>query len=382
MVNVDIYHNILWSNYKAVVFSELYLISVDKININFYQIAEYEENKVLLSKVDYSFHEYPYKLLFKGGLYSIPKYKLIKKLVLNIIKSKSELIILPGYHSIEYWFMLLFGLLLRKKIGVFCDSTKNDRRFNIIKWLFKSIFFNLCSVIFCYGDRSKNYIESFKVNKTKIVNRCQTAALPKNYSIKKIQEQRKLLKDDNFNFLFVGRLAVEKNLIFLIDSIKILTNKNKNFHLKIVGSGPLQNELIKHVNKLNLEYFISFEGSKTHSELMGIYLTSDCLVLPSLSEPWGLVANEALSYGCPLILSDKCGCVPELLQDNNLVGYKFNPNDVNDLVDKMTKAIHFFKRNEELVNYCLERIKPYTPKSASMSMFDGILKTLKNNINE
>ncbi|MFY0104327.1 glycosyltransferase, partial [Acinetobacter baumannii] len=61
------------------------------------------------------------------------------------------------------------------------------------------------------------------------------------------------------------------------------------------------------------------------------------LILPSLREPWGLVVNEALAFGCPVVVSDLCGCVPELVLPR-VSGVVFDPHDVPGLAARLVEV--------------------------------------------
>ena len=67
-------------------------------------------------------------------------------------------------------------------------------------------------------------------------------------------------------------------------------------------------------------------------------------MLPSTFEPWGLVVNEALAAGLPVLVSEACGCVPELVDTKN--GYVFNPNKQDELVTGLNKLRN--SANEDL----------------------------------
>jgi glycosyltransferase involved in cell wall biosynthesis len=67
-----------------------------------------------------------------------------------------------------------------------------------------------------------------------------------------------------------------------------------------------------------------------------VYGLADALVLPSLSEPWGLVVNESLAAGTPVIVSQRCGCVPELVREP-AAGFAFDPSDAAALARLMDR---------------------------------------------
>lgn len=134
-------------------------------------------------------------------------------------------------------------------------------------------------------------------------------------------------KSEIKNFIYVGRLAQEKNLFTLIHAFNNLPELN----LTIVGFGPIEAEL-KEISKSN----INFRGAVDNSKLHFVYREHDVLILPSLSEPWGLVVEEALNNGLPVIVSDRVGCVDEIVK-HNFNGLVFSLNDSSGLSEALNK---------------------------------------------
>ena len=73
------------------------------------------------------------------------------------------------------------------------------------------------------------------------------------------------------------------------------------------------------------------EGLKSSTDLLPYFAFAKCLVLPSRREPWGLVVNEAMAAGLPVIVSRQCGCAENLVTPNN--GFLFSPDDQKTLTD-------------------------------------------------
>jgi glycosyltransferase involved in cell wall biosynthesis len=130
------------------------------------------------------------------------------------------------------------------------------------------------------------------------------------------------------SFVFVGRLIPEKNLGLLVEAF----NELPNHKLTIVGSGPLEKDLRK-AAKEN----IAFRAHVPNREIGSIYLDHDFLILPSLAEPWGLVVEEALLHGLPVIVSRNVGCHPELVMEEE-TGLTFDPNSKDDLTYAIQRA--------------------------------------------
>jgi 1,2-diacylglycerol 3-alpha-glucosyltransferase len=131
-------------------------------------------------------------------------------------------------------------------------------------------------------------------------------------------------------FLFVGRLAPEKNLPRLLQAYRTYRLENpQGCHLVVVGDGPTREELRVLTSQLGLTD-IKWVPFQQLDELSAYYALAECLILPSVREPWGLVVNEAMASGLPVLVSSRCGCVPELVQPGEN-GFVFDPFDVQEI---------------------------------------------------
>jgi len=128
--------------------------------------------------------------------------------------------------------------------------------------------------------------------------------------------------------LYVGRFAAEKNLENLLRAVAACGAGN-SFVLALVGDGPERFRIARLITKLGLRNVFQF-GFQAQSELPKFYGIADALVLASSYEPWGLVANEAMASGLPILLSKNAGCAPDLLEEGEN-GFAFDPADVNSI---------------------------------------------------
>jgi glycosyltransferase involved in cell wall biosynthesis len=96
-------------------------------------------------------------------------------------------------------------------------------------------------------------------------------------------------------------------------------------------------------------------------------------VLPSHSEPWGLVINESLSYGCPVVVSSACGCVPNLVLDG-VTGYSFEVGNADALHKALVAVMQLSVDREKVARNCLEVISNYTPERSATQLLDGCLR--------
>lgn len=116
--------------------------------------------------------------------------------------------------------------------------------------------------------------------------------------------------------LFVGRLVAFKRVHDLVEAVANLS-KQRPVRLVIAGSGPLESAIVDH-GKAHGRSPIML-GFQNQSQLPGVYACANVLALPSTGqETWGLVANEALASGVPVVVSEAAGCAPDLSVDGRV----------------------------------------------------------------
>ena len=379
---VRIYHNNLWARYKGVIFSKIFESSGRSgISTSFVQVAETSLTRKDLGGTDRSYHRYPYKLLFAGPGDLVPSYKLIASLTADLVKNPSDLAILPGYHRPEYWAMLIICMVLRRRRAVFCDSTALDHRRDSWKEQAKAFFFRRCDGFFCYGARSGEYIAGYGIDRRKIYEGCQAAALPHDYDASAIRAHYEGNSSSAApcKFVYVGRLSAEKGLYDLLEAFCRIRKQSPEATLALVGSGSIEEDLRRRARALGIESAVTLLGTKTPNEIGRLLMSSSAMVLPSHQEPWGLVVNEALSFGCPVVVSDICGCVPELVIDG-VTGYSFRAGDVHALAEAMSNAQRLSENRAAVALGCLDVIEKFTPGLAASRILQGcatILRTQK-----
>lgn len=377
--SVRIYHNNLWARYKGAIFSEVFANSErNGVSTFFVQVGETSVDRKGLGGADRSYHRYPYKLLFQGSYDQVPSYKLILSLSSDLIRNPSDLVVLPGYHRPEYWVMLLICMVRRRRRAVFCDSTAFDRKKSPWKERAKAMFFRRCDGFFCYGSRSKQYVASYGIDPRKIYDGCQSAALAHGYEAAAIRAHyaaNLFPADGAFRFLYIGRLAEEKGLFDLLDAFARVRHQLPAASLDIVGSGELEQDLRQRAGQLGIGSAVTLLGTKTPQDIGQLLMNSAAMILPSLREPWGLVVNEALSFGCPVVVSDICGCVPELVIEG-ITGYSFPAGDVGALAEAMLNAQRLSDDRAAVAIRCLDVVAKFTPEQAAAQILRGCVSIL------
>lgn len=151
------------------------------------------------------------------------------------------------------------------------------------------------------------------------------------------------LVNKGLRYIYVGRLIDVKNVRLLIEEF----NRN-NKPLSIVGTGELENEL-RACAKGN----ITFMGFIANEKLGKVYQAHDVFILPSKYEPWGLVVEEAIYWGIPVIVSDKVGSSIDIVK-NLGTGCIFHSDDINSLhqsIERIEKNYTKYKIAVDNVNF-------------------------------
>jgi glycosyltransferase involved in cell wall biosynthesis len=134
-----------------------------------------------------------------------------------------------------------------------------------------------------------------------------------------------------------SRFVQKKNLFFLLDAFdRHRRNASDAWDLVIVGEGPLRDAIANHVSKLGLTSHVHLLGRKSYDELPEIYGLARAFVLPSLTDEWGLVVNEAMAAGLPVLVSKGAGCHEDLVEDG-VNGHVFDPSDAAQLEGLLLK---------------------------------------------
>jgi glycosyltransferase involved in cell wall biosynthesis len=379
-MRILIVHNQLWAHYKAIVFNELQkIISTKKGGeLLVVQIASIEKSRIELGDIDTSFHQYPYHLIHDGILEDISLKQRVLG-ILNQIKSfKPDIVNLTGYYDIASWIVLFYCKLKGIKTILSNESTEGDHSRNNIKELCKSLIIRQFDGFFNFGTLSKNYLLTLGAKAEKmLVNRncVDNELLKKNYSesILSRPDRQSALNLSKNNFIFVGRLIEFKNLFFLLECFSEAQKQSeKDWGLIILGDGEQKVSLQNFVKEQNIKN-VSFQNGVSWQEVPEYLALSDVFVLPSYSEPWGLVVNEAMACGMPVLVSEKCGCAIDLVQ-NGKNGFTFSTYDKNQLTSLLLKFMNNELDSLKMGESSEQIIKDYSPQNVAKEMYEGFLK--------
>ena len=171
-------------------------------------------------------------------------------------------------------------------------------------------------------------------------------------------------------FLFVGRLILEKNVAGLLQAYKRyrrLAGLNA-WSLVIVGHGPEEPSLRRQAEEAG---GVHFTGLRQLYELPQYYGRAGCFVLPSISEPWGLVVNEAMASRLPVLVSGRCGCALDLVEEG-VNGFLFDPFDCDSIADVLLKVSSSDFPTKEFGEASARKIQEYSVEKFARRVADHL----------
>jgi glycosyltransferase involved in cell wall biosynthesis len=277
---------------------------------------------------------------------------------------RPEIVACTGWADPEYHVALSLCHRMGIPAIVMSDSTRADERRLWWKESLKGFLVRGFSAAIAAGSRSRDYLVRLGMPNEAVFEPCDvvdnmhfesprvgggltnSASAPGNY------------------FLCVSRYLPKKNLIRLVDAFASY-RKTRGAHawdLVILGSGELKGQLEAAIKVSGTADHVHLPGFVQYDDLPSYYSGAGALVLPSLSDQWGLAVNEAMASGIPVIVSDACGCAPDLVAGGEC-GFTFNPTDTEALAGLLARvSVLAREERERMGSSGRRRIAGYSPK--------------------
>jgi len=186
----------------------------------------------------------------------------------------------------------------------------------------------------------------------------------RNPSISNIQDPRSKKRDTVF--LFAGKFIPKKRVSDLLEAAARVPEAR----VILVGDGPLRERLEARANQPDLKGRVEFAGFKNQKELPTYLAEADCLVLPSDgTETWGLIVNEGMACGLPAIVSNACGCCPDLIEEGK-TGYSFPVGETHALAERMRAFV--VDRERDWRSAVRAKITNYTMEKATAGLLQAL----------
>jgi glycosyltransferase involved in cell wall biosynthesis len=163
-------------------------------------------------------------------------------------------------------------------------------------------------------------------------------------------------------FLSINRFIPKKNLSFLISAYAQYREiaGNSTWDLVLCGDGELRSDIERQIQELNLQIRTHLPGFLQQNDLLPYFAHARCFIHASIQEQWGLVVNEAMAAGLPVLVSDRCGCFEDLVIDG-VNGFGFDPENQEQLTNLMLKMSSGEVDLDAMGQAALDHIQKYSP---------------------
>ena len=174
-------------------------------------------------------------------------------------------------------------------------------------------------------------------------------------------------------FLAINRFVHKKNLPFLLsayaDYRKLVGDQS--WDLVLCGDGELRVQLEQQITNQTIQDYVHLPGFLQQQELLPYFAHASCFIHASVQEQWGLVVNEAMASGLPVLVSNRCGCYEDLIIEG-VNGFGFDPENVQQLTDLMLKISSEKIDLQTMGNAALEHIQQFSPDYFAQGLIQAV----------
>lgn len=308
----------------------------------------------------------------------LKKYNLLlnQKVAVALRNANPDVIICGGYNYLASWQALRWAKHNRVPFLLWSESTANDNRagHRVVESL-KKKFFDKCDGCIVPGTSAGEYGRRMNVDPERIFVAPNAVdnhlfASRADHARRASPRMRAELNLPAQYFIFAGRLVKSKGVFELWEAYGSLNEDLRSqFGLVFAGDGPLRPEL-ESIAKSISPGTIRFAGFLQRDELACYYGLANCLVFPTHSDPWGLVVNEAMACGLPVICGQTAGCAADLVKTN---GRLIDSRNVDQLVHAMQEIASDADLRRRMSRESLKIIQNYSPEICASGMAQAAL---------
>jgi glycosyltransferase involved in cell wall biosynthesis len=298
---------------------------------------------------------------------------------------KPQAVVVPGWSSAEALSALAWCAETRTPAIMMSESTAWDEvRSGWKEWI-KQRLVGICSAGLAGGTAHENYLVQLGLEKKRIfkgydiVDNDYFATRVAEISKRKAEISRQYGLPENY-FLASARFVEKKNLPRLLAAYaryRALAGKSEIWNLVLLGDGPLREILQAQLATLNLRDHVRLPGFIQYDDLPAYFGLAGAFVHASTTEQWGLVVNEAMASGLPVLVSDRCGCAMDLV-DNGVNGFTFDPLNVEQLAEFMLKISGLGPRHTDFGSASRKIISEWGPERFANGLGAAVEMALAN----
>lgn len=315
------------------------------------------------------------------GLINLGLWNLITK------DNFDAVIVYTGYSYFSFWIAAVATKLTGKKFLFSTDSStiepRNKKRWKtFLKKILLPAIFNIADIVMVASTLGKQIVLSLGIPEQRIiltpfvVDNDWWISQANQVDTKKLRKQWDI-PDNATVLLFCAKLQPWKRPQDVLQAFSQVNVQDS--YLIFVGDGTLRVKLASEAESLGIKDRVKFIGFVNQSQLPSIYRSSDLFILPSGYEPFGVVVNEAMLCGCPVVVSDQVGSRHDLIQHGKN-GFVYPCGDIDALVTIFKEILPDHERLQKMGIAATERMKSWSPEENIEAVVQALEKLIHNKL--
>jgi len=249
----------------------------------------------------------------------------------NLVRFSPDVIV-TGEMGFRTILALLYGFIFGRPVWVWWGGTLHTehQKAGWLKRFLRRLLAHCARHWISYGQSSTQYLASLKIPRERILELQNTP----NDDYFRIPVEPLFRLQPRPVLLFVGQFIARKGVDYFLRAAAALQDEGFTFSLLLVGSGRDRQAAVRLCEELNLGD-VHFHPAQLPQLMPAVYCSADVLVFPTLEDPWGLVASEAVLAGLPVLCSKYAGSAQELFPPECV----FDPENAGEFREKLRQAV-------------------------------------------
>jgi len=288
----------------------------------------------------------------------------------QLVRSRPQAFICGGYDSLAAWVCFLWAKLFRRRFVLWLESTARDQRSpSQVKIWLKRLFVSRADAIAAAGKATVEYVRGLGASEERIF--LAPMSTDNEFFAREAAKIRREEEKQTWGYprrliLYSGRLDHKKGVFTLLQAFVRISQELPDAGLLIAGHGPERKDMEDFCRRANLRHAY-FLGARQYHEMPSVYALADVLALPTFSDTWGMVVNEAFACGVPVVASNVAGACDDLMVQGE-TGFAVTPGNAGELAERILQILRNPGLRAHMSSNCRALIQKYSPEACARGL--------------
>ena len=275
-------------------------------------------------------------------------------------KFNPDVVLTAGFNPTMLLAWLWAFLRFKKHIPFSDANIHSEKSLTIFHKILRKIVFSSSNAFLGASEDTLELYKSYKISSNKLFKSCLAID---NEKFKELDVKK------DYDLMFCGQFIERKQPMFFCEIAKMVFASKPDLKLLLLGNGPLKADCLKYLSENNINF--TDAGFVQPADLPSFYKRARLFLFPTLQDPWGLVVNEALAAGVPVLASSVAGSADELVKDN-FNGFILDNLDKSRWVEKINIVFEDVYIEKKMSLNATNSVKNHTFSSAAKGIYNAI----------